>query len=60
MVLGLFKKHCPVCGQDVEKEKAVKRLGKYLCSEEHAEEYRKKLAQEESRATSRGGGCCGK
>lgn len=60
MVLGLFKKHCPVCGQDVEKEKAVKRFGKYLCSEEHAEEYRKKLAKEESKTASRGGGCCGK
>lgn len=59
-MLGLFKKHCPICGVDVEKEKAVKRFGKYLCSEEHAEEYRKKLAQEESKTASRGGGCCGK
>lgn len=49
-----------MCGQDVEKEKAVKRFGKYLCYEEHAEEYCKKLAKEESRAASRSGGCCGK
>lgn len=59
MVLGLFKKHCPVCGMDVKKEKAVKEFGQYLCSEECVEEYRKKLAKEESKATS-GGGCCGK
>ena len=58
MTLGLFKKHCPICGQDVEKEKAVKRFGKYLCSEKHAEEYREKLAKEESRTAKRGG-CCG-
>ena len=39
MAFGLFKKHCPICGQDVQKEKAIKRFGKYHCSEEHAEEY---------------------
>lgn len=58
MVLGLFKKHCPICGQDVEKGKAVKRFGEYLCSEEHAEEYHKKLTKEESKDAGRGG-CCG-
>lgn len=60
MVFGLLKQHCPVCGQDVEKEKAIKKFGKYLCSEEHAEEYRQKLVKEESKDASRGGGCCGK
>lgn len=59
MILGLFKKHCPVCEQTVEKEKAVKRFGKYLCSDEHAEEYRKIFAKEESRSAGHGG-CCGK
>ena len=59
MVFGLLKKYCPVCGQDVKKEKAIKRFGKYICSEEHAEEYRQKLAKEQSRAASRGGSCCG-
>ncbi len=55
-----FKKYCPICGKEVEKDKAVIRFGKYLCSEEHAEEYGKKVAQEESRAANRGsGGCCG-
>ena len=59
MALGLLKKHCPVCGQDVEKGKAVKKFGKYLCSEDHAEEYRKKLAEKESDTTKSSGGCCG-
>jgi len=57
MALGLFKKHCPICGKDVEKDKAIKRFGKYFCSEEHAEEHRKKLTREESKRAS-GGGCC--
>ena len=58
-MFNLFKKHCPICGMDVDKEKAIKRFGAYLCSEGHAEEYRKKLAAEESKAASRGRkGCC--
>lgn len=58
MVLGLFKRHCPVCGKEVDKEKAVKRFGKHLCSEEHAEEYRQKMVKQQSKAAKRGG-CCG-
>ena len=57
MVLGLFKKHCPICGMAVEKEKAITRFGKYFCSEEDAEAYRKKMASEQSKAT-KSGGCC--
>lgn len=59
-MFGLFKKYCPVCGKEVEKNKAIIRFGKHLCSEEHAEEHRQKLAKEESQAANRGGGgCCG-
>ncbi len=58
MVFGLFKKHCAVCGKEVSKDGAVERFGKYLCSSEHAEEYRKKIAKEQSETTSKGG-CCG-
>lgn len=56
MAFGFFKKHCPVCGMDVDKEKAIKRFGEYFCSEEHAEEYRQKMAKEQSKQ--RGGSCC--
>lgn len=58
MVFGLFKKHCPICGMDVDKEKAMKRFGEYFDSDDHAEEYRKKLAQEESKRVSKRCGCC--
>lgn len=57
MAFKLFKKQCVICGEVVDKEKAITRLGKRMCSQEHAEEYRKKLASEESKAA-RGGGCC--
>lgn len=56
MVFGLFKKHCAVCGKEVSKEGVIKRFGAHLCSSEHAEEYRKKVARE--KAESSGGGCC--
>jgi len=59
MVFGLFKKHCPVCGMAVEKEKAINKFGEYFCSEEHAEAYRQKLAKADSKAAGRGGDCCG-
>lgn len=58
MAFGLFKKYCPICGKEVQKENAVVRFGKHLCSDEHAEEYRQKLAKDQSKAAS-GGGCCG-
>lgn len=60
MAFKLFKKYCPVCGKEVDKEKAVVCFGKSLCSEEHAEKYRQKLVKEQSQTAKRGGGCCGK
>lgn len=57
MVFGLFKKHCPVCGINVEKEVSIARFGKHLCSEEHAEEYRQKIVKAQAKAA-KGGGCC--
>ena len=57
-MFGLFKKHCPICGMDVEKEKAIKLFGVYLCSEQHAEEYRKQVKKENEGNANRRGGCC--
>jgi len=56
MNLKLFKTHCPVCGHDVEKKNAIKRFGKYMCSEEHAQEYGEKLDKKPEEKKS--GGCC--
>lgn len=55
-----FKKHCPICGMDVDKERAIKRFGKHLCSESCAEKYveRLKEMEEEERKHPRRGGCC--
>ena len=50
---------------DVKKESAIKRFGKYLCSDEHAKQYTDRVAEEEKRMAEerrnshdRGGGCC--
>jgi len=58
-------KHCPVCGMDVNKESGIKRFGKYLCSEEHAQQYVEQRAEEEENmaeerrnSRDRGSGCC--
>lgn len=59
MTFKLFKKYCPICSKEVNKENALVRFGEHLCSEEHAEAYRQKLAKEKSRAAKSGGGCCG-
>ena len=59
MTFKLFKKYCPVCGDEVSKENAVVRFGEHLCSEEHAEEYARKMESEKSKAKKGGGGCCG-
>lgn len=60
-----FSKHCQVCGVDVKKETGIKRFGKYLCSEEHAEQFAAKVREEERQNEERrrqmhdrGGGCC--
>jgi uncharacterized protein len=61
-MLGLLQKHCPVCGMDVDKDAAVKRFGKYFCSEEHSKQYAEmKMAKDmDSRRedSGHGGGCC--
>lgn len=60
----MFEKHCQVCGIDVKKETAVKRFGKFFCSDPHAEQYvEKKQAQEKAeeeykKSHPRRGGCC--
>lgn len=54
-MFNLFKKHCQICGMDVDKEKVIKLFGVYLCSEEHAVQYRKQIQKENA---NRKGGCC--
>lgn len=34
-----FKKHCPMCGIDVEKESGIVKFGKFFCCTSHAEQY---------------------
>lgn len=58
MEFGFFKKHCPICGMVVDKEKDINRFGEHFCSEEHAEEYRQKMAKEKSQHSGHGGSCC--
>ena len=64
-----LKHHCPICGIDVEKDSAIKRFGKYFCSEEHALQYTERKTREEEqdrinrqrreeRGGGRRGGCC--
>lgn len=63
-----LKHQCPICGIDVEKESAIKRFGKYFCSEEHALQYIERRTREDQqdrinrqRREERGvgrGGCC--
>jgi len=50
---------------DVNKESGIKRFGKYLCSEEHAQRYieqraeeEKSMAEERRNSRDRGSGCC--
>lgn len=50
---------------DVKQETGIKRFGKYLCSEEHAQRYTEQRAEEEKRmaeerrtSRDRSGGCC--
>ena len=62
-MLEMFKKHCSVCGMDVDKEMGIKRFGKYFCSDEHGSKYAKmRMANETSsrRDDDSGsrGGCC--
>lgn len=62
-MLGLLQKHCPVCGMDVDKNTAMKRFGRYFCSEEHAGQYaemkmRRDVERRDDNRDSGGGGCC--
>lgn len=66
-ILNMFgsSKHCQICGVDVNKETAIKRFGKYLCSEDHAEQFAAKIREEEIQneksrreGRERRGGCC--
>lgn len=55
----MFEKHCPMCGMEVKKDTAIKRFGKYLCSEQHAEEFVvQEQRQNEENRRDRRGGCC--
>jgi len=62
-MLGLLQKHCPVCGMDVDKNIAIKRFGKYFCSDDHAKQYAEMRSDreryyDERRDSGSGGGCC--
>lgn len=43
----MFEKQCPICGMDVKKGAAIKRFGKYFCSDEHAQQYVARKQEEE-------------
>lgn len=55
----LFRKKCSICKKDIDQEvkegKAIVRFDRHFCSEEHAEEYRRKQAQEQNKKHH---GCC--
>jgi len=58
-MFGLLKKHCPVCGMDVDNDSSVKRFGKHFCSVEHAEKFAEANAsQQRDNSRESGGGCC--
>ena len=65
--MGLFTKHCEICGMRIDKNDDVVRLGKHFDSQEHAEQYvklveeRKQTYQEDQTSPGllgTGGGCC--
>lgn len=56
MVFGLFKKHCPICNMEVDKN-GIARHGKYFCSEAHAKEYQEKMDKDE-KGTKHNSSCC--
>jgi len=51
-------KKCMTCGVIVEKATAIKKVGKYFCSEEHAEIF---VREDRKRRNKEGSGChcCG-
>lgn len=52
-----MKKHCEVCGMDVNEETSTKRFDKHFCSESHALQYAEKRMSEKHDDSHRGG-CC--
>ena len=52
------RKHCEICGMDVEKETATKRFDKYFCSESHAEKFVEMQASKKQDDKPHRGGCC--
>ena len=57
-MLGLFKKHCPICGMDVDESSSVKRFGKHFCSADHAEKFSETKASRREDDSRGHGGCC--
>jgi len=52
-MLGLFGKKCWLCSEKIEKGKEITRKSKAFCSDEHADEYEKRIEKQPK------GGCCG-
>ncbi len=51
-MLGLFKKKCPVCKMELEKDKKYpERYGKKFCSTDCLLEYKKKIAGQQSHSS---------
>jgi endogenous inhibitor of DNA gyrase (YacG/DUF329 family) len=57
-MFGLLKKHCPVCGRDVDRDSSVKRFGKHFCSIIHAEKFSESNASRKEDNAQSHGGCC--
>ncbi len=56
-MFNIFKEKCPTCKMVLEKGKEYPEgFGKKFCSESCQEEYKKKMAKEQSQHSS--GGCC--
>lgn len=55
-MFNIFKKKCPICKMILDKSgQYPEGFGNKFCSENCKEEYRKKLAKEQSKSS---GGCC--
>ena len=44
--MALFGEKCPICQMKVEKGKSLYSFGEYFCSEEHVNQYMKKIEKE--------------
>jgi ribosome-binding protein aMBF1 (putative translation factor) len=60
--MGLFIKHCEICGKKIEKGNDIVRYGKHFDSEEHAKQYVKYVEERKQRTSEEsahhGSGCC--